>query len=224
MSISQLIQISILFNSLAFIVGIFRFKYFTKELKTFFYFVALGMLTEIYTKFHQHFIMKSTMPIGHFYFPVAFLILTIFYFQLLNKFIKPIYFIIVILVFELYCIINPVFIQSLLEYPSLVGAIGALFIFIFSVMFFIKVMSEAKIEKLSIEPLIWINTAVLVYYSFNFFFYSLYNLRLIASIEMATFVVIFFAVFNMLFYLIITVGFAITKKKQPDIRKINRRI
>ncbi len=213
MSILQLAKFSILFNYLAFIIGIFHYKYFTRELKIFFYFVAFGVLTEAYTKFHQHFIMKSTTPIGHFYFPVAFLILTIFYYQLLNKFIKPIYFFIVVGVYEVYCIINPLFIQSLFEYSSLVGAIGTLIVFIFSVVYFMKVMSEAKIEKLSREPLIWINTAVLVYYSFNFFYFSLYNLRVIASIEIAKMAAGFFAVFNLLFYFIIIIGFLISRGK-----------
>lgn len=208
----QLVKFSILFIYLAFFIGILRYKYFSKELKTFFYFVAFGVFTESYTKFHQHFIMKQTTPIGHFYFPIAFLILFFFYYQLLNKFIKPIYFFIVIGVYEVYCIINPILIQGLFEYSSLVGAIGALLVFIFSVVYFIKVMSEAKIEKLSHEPLIWINTALLIYYSFNFFYFSLYNLRVIASIEMAKLVTGFFGVFNLLFYLIITVGFAISKK------------
>lgn len=212
MSVLQLVKFSILLNYLAFIIGILRYKYFSKELKIFFYFVGFGVLTEAYTKFHQHFIMKSTTPIGHFYFPIAFLILTVFYYQLLNKFIKPIYFFIVIGVYEVYCIINPVFIQGLLEYPSLTGAIGTLIVFVFSVAFFIKVMVEAKIQKLSREPLIWINTAVLVYYSFNFFFFSLYNLRAIASIELAKLAGGFFAVFNFLFYSIITVGFLISRK------------
>jgi len=209
----QLIKFSILFNYLAFIVGLFRYKYFNKELRTFFYFVAFGVLTEIYTKFHQHFIMKSTMPIGHFYFPIAFLILTLFYFRLLNNFIKPIYFYIISIIYLLYCIINPVFIQSLNEYSSLVGAIGALLVFLFSVVYFIKVMSEAKIEKLSHEPLIWINTAVLIYYSFNFFYFSLYNLRIIESLEMAKLVTVFFGVFNLFFYFILSFWFSISKRK-----------
>ncbi len=223
MSIPQLVQISILFNYLAFIVGIFRFKYFTKELRTFFYFVAFGVLTETYSKFHQHFVMKLTTPIGHFYFPIAFLILAIFYFQLLKEFIKPFFFYVVIVFYEMYCIINSIFIQSLYEYPSLVGAIGTLFIFIFSVAFFIKVMSDAKIEKLSREPLIWINTAVLVYYSFNFFYFSLFNLRIIASIEIAKMAVGFFGVFNLLFYLIITIGFSIAKRRNLSLKPLNER-
>lgn len=218
MSGLQFVKFSILFTYVAFFVGIIRYKYFSKELKTFFYFVAFGVFTEIYTKFHQHFIMNYTMPIGHFYFPIAFLILTIFYYQLLNKFIKPIYFFIVIAVYEVYCIINPIFIQSLLEYSSLVGAIGALLVFIFSVVYFIKIMSEAKIEKLSREPLIWINTAVLVYYSFNFLYFSMYNLRIIASMEMAKMVTVFFGVFNLLFYSIITVGFVITKRSKLKLK------
>ena len=222
MNVKLLVDISVLFTYLAFIVGLIRYRYFTREIKTFFYFVVFGVITEIYTRFHQHFIAKITTPIGHFYFPIAFLILAIFYMQVLENFIKPVYFIIIISVFELYCILNPIFIQSLYEYSSLVGAVGALFVFLFSVAFFIKVVTEAKIEKLSHEPLIWINTALLVYYSFNFLFFALYNLRILASMKVAVLAAVFFSIFNLLFYLIISVGFFITKKKQVKSKHFNK--
>ena len=152
------IKLNWLTNLIAFIIGLFLYKRFSKELKIVFYFVAFGALTEIYSRIHLHFIMKNGMPIGHFYFPIAIFIAGMFYKQILNDFIKPKYIISIIILYEIYCVVNPIFIQGLFEYPSLTGSIGALIIFLFSVAFFVKVMVDANIIKLSAEPLIWVNT------------------------------------------------------------------
>ncbi len=205
------------FNSLtnyaAFFIGIALYRNFPREIKTIFYFVALGVLTETFARLFMHFVMKNAMPIGHFYFPIAFLLAGWFYIQVLNGFIKPLYIVIVIAMFEIYSVINSVFIQSLFEFASLVGSIGSMLIFMFSIAFFIKVMIEAKIVKLSGEPLIWINTAFLIYYTFNFFYYSLYNLRIIASPEVTQIAIRFFSLMNLLFYLIISIAFLMHRKK-----------
>lgn len=206
------IKINWLTNLIAFIIGLFLYKRFPKEIKTVFYFVAFGVLTESYYRIHMHFIMKNGMPIGHFYFPVAIFIAGMFYKQILNDFVKPKYIIGIIVIYEIYCIINPIFIQGLFEYPSLTGSIGALIIFLFSVAFFVKVMVDANITKLSAEPLIWINTAFLIYYTVGFFYHSLYNLRTTASMEVAVFAIRIFAILNLLFYLIISIAFILTVK------------
>jgi hypothetical protein len=206
------------FNSLtnyaAFFIGIALYRNFPREIKTIFYFVTLGVLTETFARLFIHFVMKNAMPIGHFYFPIAFLLAGWFYIQVLKGFIKPIYIVIVIAIFEVYSVINSVFIQSLFEFASLVSAIGSILIFMFSIAFFIKVMIEAKIMKLASEPLIWINTAFLIYYTFNFFYYSLYNLRIIASPEVTQIAIRFFSLMNLLFYLIICIAFLMFRKKK----------
>jgi hypothetical protein len=211
------IKINWLTNLIAFIIGLFLYKRFPKEIKTVFYFVAFGVLTESYYRIHMHFIMKNGMPIGHFYFPIAIFIAGMFYKQILNDFIKPKYIVGIIALYEVYCIINPIFIQGLFEYPSLTGSIGALIIFLFSVAFFVKVMVDANIKKLSAEPLIWINTAFLIYYTVGFFYHSLYNLRTTASMEVAVFAIRIFAILNLLFYLIISIAFILSVKLKNKI-------
>ncbi len=210
-----IVKINAVTNVIAFIIGIYQYRYFTKELKIIFYFVAFGVLTEIYSKFHHYFIMKNTMPIGHFYFPVAFFILSLFFIQVLKDFIKPRYLLIIIIAFELYGVINTLFIQSLYDYPSLVGSIGAMILFLFSVALFTKVMLEAKITKLSAEPIIWINTGILIYYTGNFFYHSLFNLRLSASMEISILAIKLFSGLNLLFYLIVAIGFLKIKRALP---------
>ncbi len=206
------VNLNWLTNLIAFIIGLILYKRFPRELKTLFFFVAFGALTEIYYRFHMYFIMKNGMPIGHFYFPVAIFIAGIFYKQILNGFIQSKWVITVIALYEIYCIINPVFVQGLFQYPSITGSLGALIIFSLAVVYFIKVMVEAKIEKLSKEPLIWINSAFLVYYTVGFFYHSLYNLRTTASMEVAFFAISMFSILNLLFYLVLSVGFILAYK------------
>jgi hypothetical protein len=206
------IKLNWITNLIAFLIGLFLYKKFPKEIKTLFYFVAFGVLTEIYYRFHFYFIMKNGMPIGHFYFPIAIFIAGMFYMQILKNFINQKYILWIIIGYEIYCIINPIFIQGLFEYPSLTGSIGAIILFLFSVAFFAKVMVEAEIEKLSREPLIWINTAFLIYYASGFFYHSLYNLRTTASLEVAYFAVQLFAFLNLMFYTTISIAFILTSK------------
>jgi len=214
-----ILKFSILFNFSTFIVGCIQYKYFSKELKTIFYFVALGVLTETYTRFHQLYLMKITTPIGHFYYPVATLILGLFYLQVLRDFIRPIYILTILIAFETYSIFNTLFIQGLFEYASLVASIGALIVFLFSVAYFTKIMVEAKITKLSSEPLVWVNSAILIYFAGNFFYYTLFNLRLLASMEIALLAIKFFGVLNLILYLIIAISFLIVNNKPAKLNQ-----
>jgi len=214
-----LIKLNHVTNIAAFFIGITLYRNFPREIKTLFYFVTLGVITESFARLFMHFVMKNAMPIGHFYFPIAFLLAGWFYIQVLKGFIKPLYIVIIIAIFEVYSIINSVFIQGLFEFASLVGSIGSMLIFMFAVAFFIKVMTEAKITKLSQEPLIWINSAFLLYYTVNFFYFSLYNLRIDASKEVTQIAIRFFSVMNLLFYLLICVAFLMFRKKKLSILK-----
>jgi hypothetical protein len=208
------LKINALTNLIAFIVGLIYYKYFSKEIKIVFLFVTFGVFTEIFSKIYQHFWMQNTGPIGHFYFSVAFFIMGMFFLVTLKDFIKPVYILIPIILFEIFSLINVIFIQDLFEFPSLTGSIGAMILFLFSVAFFTKVMTEAKILKLSEEPLIWINTAVLIYYTGNFIFYALLNYAYSYSREFALLTGKFFSYVNLLFYLLITIGFYKVKLKK----------
>ncbi len=68
-------------------------------------------------------------------------------------------------------------------------------------------MVEAQIKKLANEPLIWINTAILIYFSANLFFYALFNLILEYSVKFSRITVIYLSVVNGVFYVLIAIGF-----------------
>ncbi len=147
------------------------------------------------------------MPFSHLYGLVTFLILGFFYVCILNGFIfKRITYTLVI-IYAVFYLVNSLFIQNIYIYPSVARTIGAILIILFALSFFIKVMQEASIEKLHREPLIWINLAILIYYSGNFFYYFLFNIILDYSREFSKLTVIYYSVLNAAFYLLIAVGF-----------------
>ena len=164
------------------------------------------------------------MPIGHFYFPIAISILGFYYIQVLKGYIKPLWIITILSVYIIYCITNVIFIQGLFQYPSITGSLGALILFLFSVAFFTKVMAEAKIDKLSSNPYIWINSGILFYYSIGFFNHSLYHLRFKVSIDLVYFAANTYSLVNQFFYIIIITGFILAaREKRNMIQKINPR-
>ncbi len=171
-------------------------------------FVLYGTLNEIIVHFFIFTIkLNNTMPFSHLYGLVTFLILGFFYVCILNGFIfKRITYTLVI-IYAVFYLVNSLFIQNIYIYPSVARTIGAILIILFALSFFIKVMQEASIEKLHREPLIWINLAILIYYSGNFFYYFLFNIILDYSREFSKLTVIYYSVLNAAFYLLIAVGF-----------------
>ncbi|HDR50297.1 MAG TPA: hypothetical protein ENN90_01565 [Mariniphaga anaerophila] len=68
-------------------------------------------------------------------------------------------------------------------------------------------MIEGKIRVLARVPAFWINTAMLIYYTGNFFYNMLYNMSLNYSVEFALVTIKFSSIFHAAFYVLISVGF-----------------
>lgn len=195
------------------IVGLLKYKNLLKPLRLVLLFVALGCFTESLIDILKHFGIRNSMPAGHIYFPLSILILGLFYILSIKDFINRKIVIGTIVIFEILSIVNLIFIQNIHQFPNIIAAIGALIIIAFSIIYFSKVMTEAKIKKLSDEPMIWINTALLIYFSANFFFYILFNLNVEFDIEFAKRIHAFFFGFNILLYALIIIAFLKVKGK-----------
>ena len=76
-------------------------------------------------------------------------------------------------------------------------------------------MVEAKIKSISQEPMIWINTAVLLYFSGNLFFNILFSIILETSRDFSKFTTYFIVWLTAAFYLLIAIAFWKAGKKVP---------
>lgn len=193
--------------SIPFIIGLLSFKKLNIALKYILLFVTVGVITEIWSAIVIKMHFDNTLYTSHFYGFFSFITLGIFYGHILKGFIKQNWIVAINILYLVYFLINSLFVQGIDEYPSNALPIGSLIILTYSILFFLKVMTEAKIKNLFAEPLIWINGALLIYNSSKLFFSVLFNLLLDHSREFSLFTVLVFLGFNGLLYLMISVGF-----------------
>lgn len=196
-----------------FIVGVLKFRYLELNLKIVFFYVCFGTFTEVFTRSLMWLAqVNNTMPLVHVALLISYLFLFVFYDRILSGFVKTFIIRIFVALLVVFWIVNSLLIQSI--YPSLPVSIGSLAIIVLSIIYFYKVMVEAKIVNLTNEPLIWVNTAVLIYFTANLFFNILFNLIVENSIEFSKITVYYFSALNALFYILIAIGFLKTGRSK----------
>jgi hypothetical protein len=189
------------------IIGGIYYRKLNKSHKFIYWFIVLGTLTEITSKFLRKLLdIKNNMPLGHFYIVASFFLVAFFYFYELKGFVSKKVITGVIVFYALFAVFNILFFQSYLAYPSIPGAVSSLFLVSFSILLYAHIMKEGKIQILSQSSIIWINTAILLYYSGNFFFYILFNIILSYSRDFLIKTLNFFALLILVFYFLIGIG------------------
>lgn len=217
MSLASFFRISAVL--IPFVVGIIRYDK-IKRIIFLFYFVSFGVITEVFNKVLKKLGADNTLFIAHIYVVVSFALLCIFYLSVFKGYIKEIWFKSIILGFTIFSLIYSFYFQTIFSYPGLQLAVLAITMIVFSIIFLQKVMSEARIVKLSAEPLIWINLSILIYYSGNLFYYILFNLFLDnKAVDSGRIILIYFPTLNALFYILIAIGFWKAGKQKEVLTK-----
>jgi len=195
------------------LAGIILFSRFNKGLRWLFYFVCFGTVMQLASRIVVM-LGHVNVPMMHLYVPLKFLFFSIFYAFYLDGFLSRRVIYAVAALFITFSVINTIFIQSLFEYNSYVRAIGSLLLSVYCIVYFLKVMSDMQIKKPSREPMVWINTGALFYFSGSFFVFILSNLILNHSREWSLVAWRINSILMTMFYLSMAVGFVMTRKKQ----------
>lgn len=194
--------------------GFINYRKLDKKLSLLFYFVCFGFSIDLITNILiEGFGLKNTLVFLHLYVPLEFLLLGFTYLYALRGYFNNKFLLVIIVGFEFYCLINPIFFQNINEYTH-ARSISSLLLILLSILYFHKVVIEAKIESLSKEPMIWINTAVLIYFSGNLFYNVLFSFILDYSREFSKMTTYYFVVLTAFFYLLIAIGFWKVGKQQ----------
>ena len=203
--------IHVLSPLIAVMAGIYSYKYFDKNLKIIFFYTVAGFFIEILNWVLYKMGLKNNTPGLHFYIMFEFLVWALFYMNILKGFINRRFILTGIILFETYCIVNFLFIQNLNLYPF-TRTIEDLLLILLSILLFTKIMVEANIKYLKLSPLIWINTAVLIYFAGNFFYNIVFVYMLIADqLFLRTIGIYIFGLFNFLYYAGIAAGFVVQR-------------
>jgi len=192
---------------LAIITGTYLLKKNQNRFLFLYIYVWIGFFAEISQPilFFQ-FGIRNNLIIGHIFYPLEFLLLALMYSKELGQFYKRQWLVLIIVVFMLFAIINPMFLQKLTEFSQL-RSFSSIILVLFSILYFYQVMMQAKVKKLADDPMIWINVAILLYFALNLFYNILFMYLLQISQEFLRKSAFYFGLLNILFYLLIAVGF-----------------
>lgn len=204
----------------ALLVGSYSLNKIKPQFLYLYLYVVLGVITEIGNIVMVKIGTQSNLWVSHIYFPLEFVLLAIFYIPHLSSILKRNWIILIITAFILYSIVNVVFIQSLKEF-SHVRVYSSIILVVFSFIYFYKAMNEAKIPKLSKEPMIWVNASVLIFYSTIFFYNILANLVIELSRKTAVFIASINGYVIALFYVLVAVAFFMESRRQVTGKQVS---
>ena len=208
------------FELIALIFGSYYFRNIKQKFLYLYFYVLVGVCTELFnivlTKLGSH----NSLWISHIYFPLEFVLLAFFYIPHLAPVIKRQWIILIISAFVLYSIVNVLFIQSYNEF-SQVRVYSSILLVLFSLIYFYRVMNEGKISKVWEEPMIWVNSSVMIIYSTIFFYNVLANLILAESRDKALLMSYIYSVAIVLFYLLVAIAFWMEGRQQVKRKGIN---
>jgi len=194
-----------------FVVGIINYRKLNSGQRWLLAFVGYGVANEISSEILIYLELPVPMIKRYLYTFVTFPFLGLFYDYYFRLYFRKRWILVVVVLFESYYITNALFIRNINEFPALANSFGAIIIVVFAILYFYKIMDEARILKLSSEPMVWINTSILIYYSGILFFYILFNIMYKYSPEFGKLTFVYVGIQNVIFYTIIAFGFGKVK-------------
>jgi len=196
----------------AVITGSFFFQKIRSKFLYLYLYVIIGATTEIINVILIKSTGNSNNLGSHVYFPIEFLLLALFYVPLLAPLIKRRWMLGFITLFMVYSIVNMFFIQDLHE-RSDIRSFTSIVLVVFPLIYFYRIMIESKLRKLTAEPMVWINSAILLFFASIFFYNLLFPIALRSSLQLAKLMSNINRMSVAVFYLIIAYSFCLEGRK-----------
>lgn len=205
----------------AVVTGSFFFRKITPKLLYLYLYVVVGASTEIILSIVIKIFKSSTNLSSHFYFPIEFLLLALFYVPLIVPVVKRRWIVGFITLFMVYSIANMFFIQDLHERSNL-RAFTSIILVAFSLIYFYRIIIESRIRKLAAESTVWINSAIMLFFASVFFYNLLFPIVLRNSLQSAQLISGFNRLSIAIFYLVVAYSFYLEGRQKVRKKEITR--
>lgn len=161
---------------LPFTIALIRFKYLTNELKYIWFFILLGIFSELSTRTISYFYPKlNILPGLHLYTIIEFITIGLFYLHFFGAFFSKKLLPIIIIGFVIFAIINAFFIQGITNFNTYARGLEGLLVIGISLLCFNKMLIELDTRDPTKQPIFWINSGFLFYFAGNLFIFILSN-------------------------------------------------
>ena len=139
-----------------------------------FYLIVLVLIVELISNVLWHKKINN-LPIFHFYTVIEFLLIINIYSSVLSKMFSKKFFAVLGVVFTVFAVINTIFFQGLKTFNSNVTTMLSLFVIFFALIYFYSLLKEVKYSALETNPMFWINSGFLIYFSSNLILFFINN-------------------------------------------------
>ncbi|MFD2563398.1 hypothetical protein [Aquimarina rubra] len=146
----------------------------------------------------------NNLPLYHFYAIIEFLLIINIYRVVLSKIFSKWFFIILGVAFTVFAVVNTLFFQDLNTFNSNVTTLLGVVVIFLALSYFYALLKEVKYSALETNPMFWINSGFLIYFSSNLILFFINNNMFKGSTEASYLVWGLHAIVNivlMLFYI-----------------------
>ena len=200
-----LIYVSALVPLIPLSIGLFRFSQLNRDQKILCGIMGLAFIIQVWALIYFENRWNNQF-LYHFYTPLEFLGFGLIYQNWLKQWVGKKIFVALILIVILLAILNTLFLQPLEIVNSNIIILCAILLIGLAITFFYFVFTNLSLGRLEKSPEFWINTSVLLYYAGSLLILGLNNYISQASTELKTTVWIFHSSFNILHYLLFSIG------------------
>ncbi len=196
-----------------FLFGIFRYKYLQVQLKWIFLLFGLGSLTELVSFIYKTLVNPNNVWIFNFYQILETTIIIIFYSMLTQVKLKKRLLYLFIILFTIVSVYQISNIGSA-RLNDLSFSIESIIVVLLTILNFHSILKKQVYTNILNAPIFWINSGFLIFYFGNLFLHIFSKYLQAHAINAFFELWVFHSIFNIILYILISIGFWKTKKSQ----------
>ncbi len=195
------------------LVAAFKFKSLNNVQQKLLYILIVILIVESISTILWYQKMNN-LPVYHFYTVIEFLLIMNIYVGELSQVYSKQLFVYLSIIFTVFAVINTIFFQNLFTFNSNVTTALGVIVVLFALSYFYKLLKEVKYSSLETNPMFWINSGFLIYFSSNLMLFFINNNLFKESTEASYLVWGLHAVVNIILIIFYTIAVWVNPKKQ----------
>lgn len=156
----------------------------------------------------------NNLPIYHFYTIIEFLLIIRIYWNTLSQLFSKRLLIGVSIIFVVLAVLNTMFFQSIYVFNSNITTLLSILVILFSLSFFYKTLKDVEYTALEKNPMFWINSGFLIYFSSNLILFFINNYLFEGSTEASFLIWGLHAIVNIVLIIFYTIAVWVNPRKQ----------
>jgi len=192
-------------------IALARYRYLAEAMRIVFYYLLVsGCINAIAVYMAKH--HMNNLPLLHLYTVIEFAFISFFYFAIFEKAAIKNIILRLIPVFTALCVLNAIFLQSIHVYNSYPHSVEALLIMGYGILYLFQSSSKnTSTTNWVNNPISWVNTGILQYFSGAIFLFAFSNL-ITANVQINAIIWCVHATLVLIMYILFSIGILKCKK------------